>query len=552
MRRPRLSSSSSSEDEDATSSDQYPLFTCIVDHFAWICCSTPGDLNEAPATAAAVLCSFALFLAMCFFLVSLAAASDHKNLIIRQEAKELGPPRHAFTHPPQFVDVVYTWVNGSHPEVEKTLVAAMASKTLPYRPHASRFRDDGLFQYAIRSLLAADGLTASVRHIYVVTSGEIPTWLLPFGELRPIGPDGTIADDTCHTNNGFTTTALSMPLETLLPPTAFAPTFALPAGGRRLFIVPHRILFPSAETELPTFNSNAILCVLHRLPQLGPWFLYADDDTIIVNRNLTLGSAWWDVRSRGQKLYFSTGHGIHRKRPKLSNNWEEAMSFMASLLDAIGGPSPPPPPSKSMLSAPMLPTHRPAAPPPPWPAIAPCGGPAPRVHAAATAVNNASSSSKRRSRSGAATAVAALYDRRTARGLLRYYARPQHMPVLFSRALVYELEERWADAFQRTRANKVRRGEEIELNFFYHHFLRVMRYPVVPMPSRRIEFLYAQRCRDDGAKGFMDCARLLRSRHVDFATFNDDATSRRNLDVGLTVLHKHLRAKFGVFGGQGG
>ena len=126
------------------------------------------------------------------------------------------------------------------------------------------------------------------------------------------------------------------------------------------------------------------------------------------------------------------------------------------------------------------------------------------------------------------------------------------MPVLFSRALVYELEERWADAFQRTRANKVRRGEEVELNFFYHHFLRVMRYPVVPMPSRRIEFLYAQRCRDDGAKGFMDCARLLRSRHVDFATFNDDATSRRNLDVGLAVLHKHLRAKFGVFGGRGG
>ena len=174
MRRPRLSSSSSSEDEDATSSDQYPLFTCIVDHFAWICCSTPGDLNEAPATAAAVLCSFALFLAMCFFLVSLAAASDHKNLIIRQEAKELGPPRHAFTHPPQFVDVVYTWVNGSHPEVEKTLIAAMASKTLPYRPHASRFRDDGLFQYAIRSLLAADGLTASVRHIYICHLGRDP------------------------------------------------------------------------------------------------------------------------------------------------------------------------------------------------------------------------------------------------------------------------------------------------------------------------------------------------------------------------------------------
>ena len=125
-------------------------------------------------------------------------------------------------------------------------------------------------------------------------------------------------------------------------------------------------------------------------------------------------------------------------------------------------------------------------------------------------INNASSSSKRRSRSGAATAAAA-YDRYRARPAAILRAAAAHARPLLSRTRLRVRGAMGRCLPTHARANKVRRGEEIELNFFYHHFLRVMRYPVV-MPSRRIEF-YAQRCRDDGAKGFMDCARLLRSRH---------------------------------------
>ena len=33
---------------------------------------------------------------------------------------------------------------------------------------------------------------------------------------------------------------------------------------------------------------------------------------------------------------------------------------------------------------------------------------------------------------------------------MRYYARPPHMPVLFSRAIIDEIEERWPEAFEQT------------------------------------------------------------------------------------------------------
>ena len=63
------------------------------------------------------------------------------------------------------------------------------------------------------------------------------------------------------------------------------------AEGRRLFLVPHAAIFPEAEKELPTFNSNAILALIHRLPHLGRWFIYSDDDMVMTNRDLSI-SDW--------------------------------------------------------------------------------------------------------------------------------------------------------------------------------------------------------------------------------------------------------------------
>ena len=560
------------------------LLLCFAELLACLCCAEPADLGQsrwACATVCAVSCAV-----VGLYCAIIALATGAHAGVVHNEAAALGLPLVAFPSPPRWVDVVFTWVNGSHPEVSRQLLDAYNAGALPYRPHDSRYRDDGLFEYAVRSLLAADGLMPSVRHVYIVTSGELPSWL-PTHSLRPVGPrarrranrtarGGREDERTCHAIGGFTTTTLSTPLEPLIrlsrrrerrgrPGAAggeaaaaagvASAAFERPAGGRRLFIVPHSALFPAPSLELPTFNSNAILAVLHRIPQLAPWFLYADDDSIISNPDVTL-AAWWDHKHAAQRLYMSAGHRISRVRPKLANNWEEAMSYMAWLLDAARSPPPPSPPlpparrggslARAAPPPPLL--SPPPLPPPPlvWPPVTPCparmGEPA--RPAAFPTPNQTANHATRRSKPAASTSAA---DRRRARGLMRYYARPQHMPVLFSRDLLYTLEARWPSEFERTRRHKLRVGDEIELNFFYHHYLRVLRYPVSPTSSRRVEFLFAQRCAGARRDGAAHCARLVTSRAADFITFNDDATSRERLDAGLARLHRLLRDEFGTF-----
>ena len=114
-----------------------------------------------------------------------------------------------------------------------------------------------------------------------------------------------------------------------------------------------------------------------------------------------------------------------------------------------------------------------------------------------------------------------------------------------SRELVEEIEARWPAEFDATRRHRLRLGDEIELNFFYHHYLRVQQFPVVPMPPSRARFFYAQRCATPN--GELNCARALSGRHVDFATYNDDATSEQELRKGLDPLHRMLKVRYGSF-----
>ena len=118
-------------------------------------------------------------------------------------------------------------------------------------------------------------------------------------------------------------------------------------------------------------------------------------------------------------------------------------------------------------------------------------------------------------------------------------AQRDHLPIM-------ELHDQQAARrdLERTRRNKLRLGEELELNFFYHHFLRVERFPVVAMRPSHVRFTYAQRCAGEGE---LRCARALVAPNVDFATFNDDATSTRTLQLGLATLHRLLRVRFGSF-----
>ena len=600
------------DDEDELCSCGRAGLLCSL--FTFLCCSEPGDLTESPYAVATVLCATLVTFGLLLFIATLAARNRPK--VIYNEVTPLGPVQRTHASPPKWIDVIYTYVNGSHPEVERQLQRAKDTDMLPYRPHDARYRDDGLFQFALRSLLAAQ-LVQNVRNVYIITSGEIPTFL-PMHELRPVGRrDDRSGDDrtddaanrtrrlpSCHAQSGFTQTTLGMPLEQLITSSGGSTHHHESSPGRRrrmLYIVPHAVLFPDPPTELPTFNSNAILCVAHRIPRLGRWFLYSDDDTVITQSNLTL-AAWWDTRRGATKTYFSGGHGISRKRRPLANNWEEAMSHMSGLLDTVVPLPPPPPPSLAPPPAasftsrifarfhtPTPPTPTPPPPPPPlpvphtWPPVAACprwepGAPgelsnltaqqlAERVVASLIATNrshatgsggggsrrggNAARGRGRSATAGPRRSAAqpteyGLFDRRFVKSsVMRYYARPQHMPVLLSRDLVAEIEARWPTEFERTRRHRLRLGHEIELNFLYHHYLRATQFATEPTPSSRTEFLFAQRCAKH--EGAARCKRLLDQSESDFITFNDDATRAETLHAGLTNLHRLLRDKYGTF-----
>lgn len=134
--------------------------------------------------------------------------------------------RHIFD-PAMPIDVVYTWVDGGDPEWQRRKAAALG--TLESDSHRlsgnpSRFESHDELRYSLRSLaFYADW----VNHIWVVTDGQVPSWL------------------------------------TLDHP--------------RLTVVDHRSIFRDPSV-LPVFNSHAIESQLHHIDGLSEHYLYLNDD----------------------------------------------------------------------------------------------------------------------------------------------------------------------------------------------------------------------------------------------------------------------------------
>lgn len=129
------------------------------------------------------------------------------------------------------VDVVYTWVDGDDPAWRARRDAALAE----HDPESvnetaaveSRYVSRDELRYSLRSLAAYAGW---VRHVWLVTDGQVPPWL-----------------DTDHP--GIT-------------------------------VVDHREIFTDPDA-LPTFNSHAIESQLHHVPGLAERYLYLNDDVFL-------------------------------------------------------------------------------------------------------------------------------------------------------------------------------------------------------------------------------------------------------------------------------
>eukprot|EP01138_Halocafeteria_seosinensis_P008134 gb/GECG01008314.1/.p1 GENE.gb/GECG01008314.1/~~gb/GECG01008314.1/.p1 ORF type:complete len:1154 (+),score=123.58 gb/GECG01008314.1/:1-3462(+) len=186
--------------------------------------------------------------------------------------------------PPQ-IDAVYTWVNGSDPvwlaqlqyykelseketsteekegksgqddagsqqdKKTKTAAEVIEEKVNELRRNpvsSNRYRDNEELRYSLRSL---EKYAPWIRHIYIVTNGQVPSWL----DLSDL----------------------------------------------RVSIVSHEEIFPDPSV-LPVFSSPSIEAHLHRIPGLSKKFIYFNDDVFLGAP--TWPSDFWSPET-GQKVY---------------------------------------------------------------------------------------------------------------------------------------------------------------------------------------------------------------------------------------------------------
>ncbi|XP_070153413.1 N-acetylglucosamine-1-phosphotransferase subunits alpha/beta isoform X2 [Polyergus mexicanus] len=144
------------------------------------------------------------------------------------------------------IDVVYTWVNGSDPVFLENLQKHIPIVDLSAA--ASRFSDKDELRYSLRSL---EMYAPWVRHVYIVTNGQIPSWL--------------------------------------------------DMDNPRMTLVSHEDIFLN-KSDLPTFSSPAIESHIHRIPGISDKFLYFNDDVM-------LGTEVWPedfiTQAGGQKIYLA-------------------------------------------------------------------------------------------------------------------------------------------------------------------------------------------------------------------------------------------------------
>lgn len=128
------------------------------------------------------------------------------------------------------VDAVYTWVDGSDPrwlETRRAAAGARAAGLPPTSNDDARFASHDELRYSLRSL---EYFAPWIRHVHLVTAGQVPDWL-----------------DTS-------------------------------APG--ITVVDHGEIFAD-PSHLPTFNSHAIEANLHRISGLTEQFLYLNDDVFL-------------------------------------------------------------------------------------------------------------------------------------------------------------------------------------------------------------------------------------------------------------------------------
>ena len=129
------------------------------------------------------------------------------------------------------IDLVYTWVDSSDRrwQEERHTWSGEAGNMLASANNEERYANRDELLYSLRSV---ELFAPFVRNIYIVTAGQVPSWL--------------------NSNND------------------------------QIILVDHRDIFPDPSV-LPVFNSHAIEACIHRIDGLAENYLYMNDDFIFGN-----------------------------------------------------------------------------------------------------------------------------------------------------------------------------------------------------------------------------------------------------------------------------
>eukprot|EP01132_Coremiostelium_polycephalum_P000615 gene615-764_t len=188
------------------------------------------------------------------------------------------------------VDIVYTWVNGSDPDHMKSKAQRLNQTDETVKQQLFRYRDNGGLRYSLRSVRK---YAPWVKNIWIVTNGQIPSWLNQEQAKK-------------HNIN----------------------------------LIFHKDFMD--PDDLPTFNSNAIESSFPNLPeQVSNCFIYFNDDIFFgspVNQtnyfdedfNPTLSDYAWEIDSAPLEDDDDYTKTLRNSNRVLDQLWNETKSRRAS------------------------------------------------------------------------------------------------------------------------------------------------------------------------------------------------------------------------------
>ncbi|TAP27131.1 stealth conserved region 3 domain-containing protein [Arthrobacter sp. S41] len=199
---------------------------------------------------------------------------------VYSDGKTLAPDVQDFTSP---IDAVYTWVDSADPEWQTAYrefkQSVPAGEAHPTSRDLGRYTSRDELKYSLRSL---EMNMPWIRNIYLVTAGQVPSWL--------------------NTEN------------------------------TKIKLVSHAEIFDTPEECLPTFNSHAIETQLANIEGLSEHFIYVNDD-IFFGRPMSPNVFF--TGSGSVKYSLAKAHYAEAANPRLAVNL--AAKLNAGLIESKYG-----------------------------------------------------------------------------------------------------------------------------------------------------------------------------------------------------------------------